>query len=240
MIRAYSDFDFAKTTPSGGGRGHELSTGLEFFVKPIAIPTDSPRQRFYSEVMKLTALEHGSLLHLEGFCESPLTLIYDYHPDESLYDLLNDQARVRTGRWNNTAKQIVLFGVVEGMWWLHHKRIMHRNLNPANIILDGNLYPLVGDARITRVYNRSAAYMAPELLSEAKYKSKVNIWSFGMIVYHVITGTPPFDPSLSFQAIKDAVLSGRLPEIPRDVPPATINLSRSVCPSIRTRVRLLS
>jgi serine/threonine protein kinase len=60
--------------------------------------------------------------------------------------------------------------------------------------------------------------MVPELLGEAKYKSKIDVWSFGMVAYHVITGTPPFDPSLPFQAIRDAVLAGRLPEIPHDVP----------------------
>jgi TPR repeat protein len=242
IIRTYSDFDFAKMTPSCGGRGYELSTGLEFFVKPITIPPDSPNERFYPEIMKLYAIEHGSLLHLEGFCESPLTLIYDYHPAGSLHDLLRDQTRLDASRWNNTAKQIVLFGVVEGMWWLHHKRVMHRNLNPSNIILDGNLYPLVGDAGITRVYNRSAAYMAPELLSAAKYKSKIDVWSFGMIAYHVITGTPPFDPSLSFEAIKDAVLSGRLPDIPPDIPSGYDQLIQeclSVDPSSRPTFELI-
>jgi serine/threonine protein kinase len=133
----YSDFDFARTTPSYGGRGHELSTGLEFFLKPIAILPDSSNDRFFPEVAKLSALEHSSLLYLEGFCELPLTLIYDYHPNGSLHDLLSDQTRVSAARWNNTAKHIVLFGVAEAMWWLHHKRIMHRNLSPTNIILTG-------------------------------------------------------------------------------------------------------
>jgi TPR repeat protein len=227
LLLQYSDFDFSKRTANGAGVGVEMTTGLTYWVKPIKLPSDSSPAQFVQEVAKLCQHQHGSILHLEGYCESPLALVYDNAEHGSLHDMLDDESIGNAPpAWGSTAKQIVLFGVAEGMAWLHGHRIMHRNLHPANILLDDNLYPLIGDGGVTRNYSRWPALMAPEILAGEKYKSKIDVWSYGMIVYQIVAGVPLFDPGTPFQTLKESILAGRIPEISSALPPGFDDLIR--------------
>jgi TPR repeat protein len=219
LVRAFSDFDFSRRTPTGGGIGTESGTGLQFFLKPVALPADSPSHLFRQEVGRFSQYEHGTILHVNSFCESPPTLVCEYWRYGSLQDVFDEErnGNVASG-WCNTAKQIVLFGIAEGMSWLHSKRVIHGNLNPANVILDDNMRPLIGDCGLTREFHRNIGFMAPELLSHEKYKSKIDVWSYGMIVYQIVMGIPPFDPWTPFDMVKEAVLKGELPEVTGKLP----------------------
>lgn len=175
---------------------------------------------FYDEFAKVFDAENGAILHLSGFITSPQSLVYDYSTiSHTLEDILEaERISSSPNNWNNTTKTIVLFGIAEGMRQLHSKKIMHRNLKPSNIFLDSNYNPYVADAGFTREYNRDPLYTAPEILAEKEYKSKVDVYAYGMICYHVLVTRPPFDPKLSLHDLKQNIINGERPEIPTTIP----------------------
>jgi hypothetical protein len=88
-------------------------------------------------------------------------------------------------------------------------------LNPGNVLLDDLNRPLIGDYGVTRDYLRNPAFIAPEMLSGEKCKSKVDVWAFGMLTHLVITSKPHFPPSAD---VRQDVLAGRLPPLSVDLP----------------------
>jgi serine/threonine-protein kinase ULK2 len=98
--------------------------------------------------------------------------------------------------------------------YLHRNNIVHRDLKPSNILLSGK-YPndtlKLADFGFSRYFNSNESaegiieenmmtsfcgtpmYMAPELLSDRKYTSKADLWSFGVIMYELLYGTNPYN-----------------------------------------------
>jgi len=82
------------------------------------------------------------------------------------------------------------------------QKILHRDLKPGNIFLDGNSDAKVGDFGLARVLNHDSVfaqthvgtpyYMSPEQINEQRYNEKSDIWSLGCIVYEMAALRPPF------------------------------------------------
>ena len=217
-----TDFSIVKTNRSFS-IAIEKSTGIKYAIKKLK--GNIQQDKFSKEFLAIQSAEAGCLLHIEGFIQNPPSIIYEYLPYGSLDDIIDSELIMEAPKeWNNTAKMIALFGIAEGMRELHSHRIMHRNLRPSNIIFDERLFPKIGDAGFTRDYDRNPCYMAPEMLSGGSYKSKVDIFSYGMIVFQLITQKPPFDTSVSFQDIKKLIIEGNRPNIPESVPPCYASL----------------
>jgi serine/threonine protein kinase len=86
--------------------------------------------------------------------------------------------------------------------YLHSKRIVYRDLKPENILLtmDGHVLltdfglsrPLKVDAESMAGIAGTPAYMAPEMLLKGRYDHCVDWWSFGILLYEMLEGRPPF------------------------------------------------
>lgn len=108
-------------------------------------------------------------------------------------------------------------------------KIVHRNLMPLNIYIDSNYYPYVSDfymskqTEINLPYNLKETkpeYMAPEFINDYisnQNSFKLDIYSFGMTLYFLLTGENPFY-SKDIAEIKSDVIIGKRPEIPSTIP----------------------
>jgi len=159
---------------------------------------------FRKEIEILSSLNHPNILKCLGGCIQPsnLCIVTEYCNGGSLYDLLHVQEEKLPFQ-----QQIVLaLGIAEGMEYLHSRKpiIIHRALNSQIILLNDSIPkicdfvvsqtkgPLTSSALPTKVgtYN----WMAPEVMTEnATYTEKVDVWSFGMILYELATNTIPYD-----------------------------------------------
>ena len=82
------------------------------------------------------------------------------------------------------------------------QKILHRDLKPGNIFLDGNSDVKLGDFGLARVMNQESQfafthvgtpyYMSPEQIHDQKYNEKSDIWSLGCIIYELCALHPPF------------------------------------------------
>ena len=87
------------------------------------------------------------------------------------------------------------------MIYLHKKRITHRDLKPQNILLEGDFVKICdfgfakemsASTNFLRSIKGTPLYIAPEIIEPNPYTHKVDIWSFGIILYELATGKTPF------------------------------------------------
>ena len=111
-------------------------------------------------------------------------------------------------RFNMTMKTVVILGIAVGMRELHSAHIAHRDLKPENILLNGDFRPIVShfgvqdiDSQINTFRKQmrpNCHYLAPEVMNGQEPSQKADIYSFGILVYEIITGKLPFPNCLLF------------------------------------------
>jgi serine/threonine protein kinase len=182
------------------------------------------------EVVSLAQLNHPNVLRILGwtFADSShnAEIQTEFAPNGSLDRLLTKigQGQVPPSFWDRTGIGIVICGIVLGMRYVHIRGIIHGDLKPGNILLNEKGHPLICDFGSSRFESDDATplpdtgtvcYAAPEqYLEDAVLTSKIDVFSFGLILYEVLVGCPVFrssDPP--FNVIR-RLRAGDLPPVP--------------------------
>ncbi len=88
-----------------------------------------------------------------------------------------------------------------GMEYLHQQNIMYRDMKPENILLDGKGNAVLADFGISKVLNDkeltksfvgTPEYVSPEIILEKGHDKSVDLWCFGILLYEMVYGLPPF------------------------------------------------
>ena len=97
----------------------------------------------------------------------------------------------------------VILGVASAIDFLREQSIVHRDLKPSNVLRDESFHPKLCDFDISReiddveatVCVGTTGYMAPEVSNSTQYNDKVDLYSFGVVVYEMFEGTRAFQKS---------------------------------------------
>jgi serine/threonine protein kinase len=184
------------------------------------------------EVESLAKLNHPNVLRIIGWTFPDNShrgqIQTEYAPNGSLDRLLLDirEGEVRPSFWNAIRIGIVICGIVLGMRYIHKSGVIHGDLKPGNIVLNDKRYPLICDFGSSRFASDDATpppatgtvwYAAPEQYSEtAILTSKIDVFSFGLILYEIFFGCPVFSSSDSPFTVIQRLRSGDLPEVPSE------------------------
>ncbi|XP_026996982.1 ephrin type-A receptor 5 [Tachysurus fulvidraco] len=197
--------------------------------------TEKQRRDFLAEASIMGQFDHPNIIHLEGVVtkSKPVMIITEYMENGSLDSFL----KKNDGQFTVIQLVGMLRGIASGMRYLSDMGYVHRDLAARNILVNSNLVCKVSDFGLSRVLedDPEAAYTtrggkipirwtAPEAISYRKFTSASDVWSYGIVMWEVMSyGERPYWEMSNQDVIKAVEESYRLPG-PMDCPTALYQL----------------
>ncbi|CAL5082549.1 unnamed protein product [Urochloa decumbens] len=183
---------------------------------PVAVKKLNQRglqghKQWLAEVQFLGVLEHPNLVKLLGYCAvdsergAQRLLVYEFMPNKSLEDHLFRRANPPLS-WNRRLQ--VILGAAEGLAYLHEGvevQVIYRDFKTSNILLDKDFRAKLSDFGLAREGPTGAnthvstavvgthGYAAPEYIDSGHLTAKSDVWSFGVVLYEILTGRRSLD-----------------------------------------------
>jgi serine/threonine protein kinase len=160
---------------------------------------EKQRSKIMHEVGILLQLRHQSVVKLYETFETKrhIMLVMELCAGGDLLNFVRKRKRLD----EETAK-ILFKQVIEGIGYIHSKKILHRDIKLDNILLDGKGNVKIADFGVSKqvkagevMYEQSGtpAYIAPEIIKDKGYKGfKADLWSAGVVLFAMLYGTVPF------------------------------------------------
>lgn len=199
-------------------------------LKPERLNEDLQRE-FTQEVFIMRKVRHKNVVQFIGACTRPpnLCIVTEFMSGGSVYDYLHKQK----GMFKLPTVIRVAIDVSKGMDYLHQNNIIHRDLKAANLLMDEHEVVKVADFGVARVQAQSGImtaetgtyrWMAPEVIEHKPYDQKADVFSFGIVLWELLTGKLPYDYLTPLQAAVGVVQKGLRPVIPKNTHPRLTEL----------------
>lgn len=229
----------------GGGMGDvylgtDTMTGEKVAIKQLRfdLAGTMPKivERFMREGEALRRLNHPNIVKVLATVDEDRRhfIIMEYVSGGSLADLLEKQPQLPVER-------VVAIGLElsDALSRAHHLQILHRDIKPANILLAEDGTPRLTDFGLARIGKLSSltetgsilgtfSYLSPEAVENRVVNERSDIWSFGVVLYQMLTGRLPFQGDTPFDVIW-AIKNQPLPILENlrgGIPPELANLVR--------------
>jgi serine/threonine protein kinase len=205
----FGDYELLQELGRGGMgvvyRARQLSLQREVAVKMILrgqLASNADLDRFRSEAEAAAKLDHAGIVPVYevGDVAGRPYFSMKYIEGMTLAERLSNGPLLP----REAAK--ILYNVSRAIHFAHERNVLHRDLKPSNILLDAQQHPHVTDFGLAKQIDDAAsltktgavlgtpAYMAPEQAAGARGQigPHSDVYSLGVILYHMLTGRPPF------------------------------------------------
>jgi len=156
--------------------------------------------RFYQEAKAAGGLSHRNIvtIHDIGRSDRVAYMAMEFLEGQELRRMLQARAPIQIAQALDIGAQ-----VAEGLQYAHERQIIHRDIKPANIIVLNDDRVKITDFGIARMRTNevktmtgmilgSPKYMSPEQVSGKRADTRSDIFSLGVVLYEMLTGTSPF------------------------------------------------
>ncbi|XP_044488071.1 receptor protein kinase TMK1-like [Mangifera indica] len=198
----------------------ELHEGTKIAVKRMGsgIVSEKGLAEFKSEIAVLTKVRHRHLVALLGYCldGNEKLLVYEYMPQGTLSRHLFNwkEGELKPLEW--TRRLTIALDVARGVEYLHglaQQSFIHRDLKPSNILLGDDMRAKLADFGLVRLAPENGkqsietrvagtfGYLAPEYAATGRVTTKVDVFSFGVILMQLISGRKALDETQSEDSV---------------------------------------
>uniref|UniRef100_A0A6N2M1E4 non-specific serine/threonine protein kinase n=1 Tax=Salix viminalis TaxID=40686 RepID=A0A6N2M1E4_SALVM len=188
-------------------------------LKPERVSAEMLRE-FSQEVYIMRKVRHKNVVQFIGACtRSPnLCIVTEFMAKGSLYNFLHKLK----GVFKLPSLIKVAIDVSKGMNYLHQNNIIHRDLKTANLLMDENEVVKVADFGVSRVQTQTEVmtaetgtyrWMAPEVIEHKPYDYKADVFSFGIVMWELLTGELPYSYLTPLQAAVGVVQKHTYPKL---------------------------
>ncbi|CAK8539540.1 unnamed protein product [Lathyrus sativus] len=171
-------------------------------------------KEWLAEVQFLGIVNHPNLVKLLGYCSVDgekgiqRLLVYEFMSNRSLEDHLFSRS-LPTLPWKIRLQ--IMLGAAQGLQYLHEGleiQVIYRDFKSSNVLLDKKFHPKLSDFGLARegptgdqthvstAVVGTRGYAAPEYIETGHLKSKSDIWSFGVVLYEILTGRRTIERNL--------------------------------------------
>ncbi|CAD8042862.1 unnamed protein product [Paramecium primaurelia] len=186
-------------------------------ISKSRLSTAELQQKFINEINVYKQLDHPHILKLYEFYqdEKNYYIIIELCTGGELFDKI-----IEKGSFSEKEASYIMKQIMSAILYAHNQNIVHRDLKPENVLLDitsqGNYNVKVVDWGTAKIFSPNQQinekfgtlyYMAPEVLRR-NYNEKCDIWSCGVILYILLSGTPPFNGRTDAE-IQKSILNGK-------------------------------
>jgi serine/threonine protein kinase len=230
--RTIEDYEINELIATGGMaaiyKATETPTGRTVAIKILHGHLAQDKDfitRFEREARAAASLKHENIIDIIGYGEAAgmYYIAMEYIDGKSLKDLIKSVKFIP----HDFALAIV-YEICQGMEHAHQKGVVHRDIKPANILVgkDGRVqitdFGLAQAQDLTSITVTGAivgtpAYMSPEQAAGKRIDTRSDIFSLGVVVYEMVTGTKPFKGE-SYSSVINAILTLPAPR-PMDANP---------------------
>ncbi|KAG8365580.1 hypothetical protein BUALT_Bualt18G0120200 [Buddleja alternifolia] len=202
--------------------------GTQVAVKTFweGIADDDKVEAFRDELALLQKIRHPNVVQFLGAVtqSSPMMIVTEYLPKGDLHEYL-----IKKGALKPATALRYAMDIARGMNYLHENKpeaIIHLDLEPSNILMDDSGHLKVADfgvSKLLKVANRvkedkplicqdaSCRYLAPEVFNNEEYDTKVDVFSFALILQEMIEGCKPFNSKQDHEVPKSYAQKERPP-----------------------------
>ncbi|XP_051517010.1 ephrin type-B receptor 4b isoform X2 [Myxocyprinus asiaticus] len=190
--------------------------------------TDKQRRDFLSEASIMGQFQHPNIIHLEGVITAscPVMILTEYMENGALDSFL----RLNDGQFTPIQLVGMLRGIASGMKYLSEMSFVHRDLAARNILVNSNLVCKVSDFGLSRFLTENSSdptytsslggkipirWTAPEAIAFRKFTSASDVWSYGIVMWEVMSfGERPYWDMSNQDVINAIEQDYRLPPPP--------------------------
>jgi len=196
-------------------RGRRKYTGQFVALKFVSKAGKSLQEldALRQEIAILRQLDHPNVILLLDYFETPrdIVVVTEFAPHGELLNILKDDQFLSEESVRSIAVQLS-----SALYYLHERRIMHRDMKPQNVLVSSNGIIKLADFGFAKTLSASSVlltsikgtplYMAPEIYQDRRYDPSADLWGLGVMLFELATGIPPFyAPSL--QALRKLILA---------------------------------
>src|SRR6266542_1949683 len=219
MLGNFVDYELLEEIGRGGQgvvyRAHQKSLNRTVALKVIGLgpwTTEAHLKRFRREAEAAASLEHPGIVPIyevgerEGCCYFSMMFVEGGQLDEL----------VRREPMPARRAAELIAEVARTVHYAHEHRILHRDIKPGNILLDGKGEPHLTDFGLARLVETEStvtrtlevlgtpSYMAPEQAvgNNAAVTAETDVYGLGAVFYQLLTGHPPFAGGTTYETIK--------------------------------------
>ncbi|KAH8968226.1 hypothetical protein BDL97_03G118000 [Sphagnum fallax] len=182
-----------------------LLDGTNLAIKLLNTQSHQNIDDFLNEVVSITGIKHKNLVKLKGCClhGTQRLLVYELVEKKNLAEALWGSEGENTIFLDWPTRFHICVGIARGLFYLHEELqpcIIHRDIKGPNILLDNNLNPKIADFGLARLFSNDQShlftqeragtlgYMSPEYATFGELSTKVDVYSFGVLLLEIISG----------------------------------------------------